>query len=181
MSYRIGRGETSVLTFEPYKSEILPLWRFKTPTIARQSSSAIYTKFLEYDAQNDFIGMDMSRKFLQMGMTRAKRYANHAGGRKYDKTSGVELEKSTGHKRKEEKEEASRVFREVWERAKGYGGYVQKKEVFMKEQKEWDKEQKKIKKEEIKEEENKGEVEKVPKRESRTRVKKEIKEEDMDD
>jgi hypothetical protein len=181
MSYRIGRGETSVLTFEPYKSEILPLWRFKTPTIARQSSSAIYTKFLEYDAQNDFIGMDMSRKFLQMGMTRAKRYANHAGGRKYDKTSGVELEKSTGHKGKEEKEEASRVFREVWERAKGYGGYVQKKEVFMKEQKEWDKEQKKIKKEEIKEEENKGEVEKVPKRESRTRVKKEIKEEDMDD
>ena len=25
----------------------------------------------------------MARKFLQMGMTRAKRYANHKGGRKY--------------------------------------------------------------------------------------------------
>jgi hypothetical protein len=142
MSYRIGRGETSVLTFEPYKSEILPLWRFKTPSIARSSSSAIYAKFLEYDAANDFIGMDMSRKFLQMGMTRAKRYANHAGGRKYDKSTGAELEKSTGHKGKEEKEEASRVFREVWERAKGWEGYLVKKERFVKEQREWDREQK---------------------------------------
>jgi hypothetical protein len=175
MSYRIGRGETSVLTFEPYKSEILPLWRFKTVPIARQSSSAIYAKFLAYDAANDFIGMDMSRKFLQMGMTRAKRYANHAGGRKYDKATGEELEKSKGHKGREEKEEASRVFREVWERAKGYEGYVVKKEAFQKEQREWDKEQKKVKIEEegvgVKEEEG-SEVEQ-PKRSTRTRVKKE--------
>jgi Domain of unknown function (DUF4385) len=27
----------------------------------------------------------MARKFLQMGWTRATRYANHKGGRKYDK------------------------------------------------------------------------------------------------
>jgi hypothetical protein len=180
MSYRIGRGETSVLTFEPYKSEILPLWRFKTPSIARTSSSAIYAKFLEYDAQNDFIGMDMSRKFLQMGMTRAKRYANHAGGRKYDKESGKELEKSQGHKGMQEKEEASLIFREVWERAKAYDGYTAKKEVFQKEQKEWDKEQKKIKKEEHVKEEDGEEVEKL-KRASRMRIKKEIKEEDLDD
>lgn len=66
MSYRIGRGETGVLTFEPYKSEILPLWRFKTPAIARHSSQQIYSKFLEYDEQDDFVGMDMCRKFLQM-------------------------------------------------------------------------------------------------------------------
>ena len=66
MSYRIGRGEQGVLTFEPYKSEILPLWRFKTPTIARKSSKQIYDKFLEYDQKGDFVGMDMCRKFLQM-------------------------------------------------------------------------------------------------------------------
>ncbi|KAJ4311704.1 hypothetical protein N0V94_007824, partial [Neodidymelliopsis sp. IMI 364377] len=73
MAYRIGRGETGVLTFEPYKSALLPLWRFKTVPIARQSSSALYSQFLAYDAADDFIGMDMARKFLQMGMTRAKR------------------------------------------------------------------------------------------------------------
>ena len=30
------------------------------------------------------MGADMARKFLQMGYTRARRYANHRGGRKYD-------------------------------------------------------------------------------------------------
>lgn len=69
MSYRIGRGEQGVLTFEPYKSAILPLWRFKTPAIARRSAAQIYDKFLEYDAQDDFVGMDMCRKFLQMVRT----------------------------------------------------------------------------------------------------------------
>lgn len=147
MSYRIGRGETGVLTFEPYKSEILPLWRFKTPGIARTSSSAIYAKFLEYDEQDDFIGMDMARKFLQMGMTRAKRYANHAGGRKYDKGTGKQLEKSTGHPGMHEKLEASEIFKEVWIRAKEYEAYQVKKDRFLKELKEWERESKRNSKE----------------------------------
>ena len=29
--YHIGRGQQGVLTCEPYKSELHPLWRFKTP------------------------------------------------------------------------------------------------------------------------------------------------------
>jgi hypothetical protein len=29
--YRIGKGEQGVLLVEPYKSEILPHWRFRTP------------------------------------------------------------------------------------------------------------------------------------------------------
>src|SRR5688500_14446261 len=32
--YVIGKGEQGVLTVEPYKSELLPLWRFKTPAMA---------------------------------------------------------------------------------------------------------------------------------------------------
>ncbi|KAL8762053.1 MAG: hypothetical protein Q9184_001900 [Pyrenodesmia sp. 2 TL-2023] len=144
MSYRIGRGETGVLTFEPYKSLLLPHWKFRTVAIAKQSSQTLWSKFLDYDKEDDFVGMDMCRKFIQMGMTRAKRYANHKGGRKYDKESRKELEKSTGHKGKEEKEEASRVFREVWERCKAHEGYKDKKEVFMKEQKEWERERKRV-------------------------------------
>jgi hypothetical protein len=195
MTYRIGRGETLVLTFEPYKSEILPLWRFKTPPIARKSSKDIFEKFLQYEREDDFIGMDMSRKFLQMGMTRAKRYANHKGGRKYSKdTEGgkVELEKCEMGEKEKEKLECSLIFRGVWERAKGWRGYGEMKERFLKEQKEWDREQKKIKKEEeesgvkledevgVKQEED-GETEMKPKRETRTKVKKEIKEEEIDD
>lgn len=40
--YRVGRGEQGVLLVEPYKSEILPYWRFKTPEIAEESSEKIY-------------------------------------------------------------------------------------------------------------------------------------------
>lgn len=81
--YRVGKGEQGVLLVEPYKSEILPFWRFKTKIIAKQSASKIYDLFLEYKRKNDFIGMDMARKFLQMGYTRSRRYANHPSGRKY--------------------------------------------------------------------------------------------------
>ncbi len=81
--YRVGKGEQGVLSVEPYKSEILPHWRFKTPEIARESSQKIYEMFLEYKREKDFVGMDMARKFLQMGITRARRYANHSSGQKY--------------------------------------------------------------------------------------------------
>ena len=82
--YRVSVGEMGVLTAMPYKAEILPYWRFKTPDIARKSSEKIYQLFLDYKAAGDFVGMDMARKFLQMGYTRSRRYANHATGQKYD-------------------------------------------------------------------------------------------------
>ena len=66
MNYRIGRGEQGVLTFEPYKSALLPLWRFRTVEIARKSSADLWRRFEEYERQGDFVGMDMSRKMLQM-------------------------------------------------------------------------------------------------------------------
>lgn len=139
MAYRIGRGEQGVLTFEPYKSALLPLWRFRNPAVARQSASDLWERFEAFDKEGDFVGMDMARKFIQMGMTRAKRYANHAGGRKYSKETGDELPQSRAHQGKEGKEEASRIFREYWERCKRCEGYQRRKEEFLKEQREWGK------------------------------------------
>ncbi len=89
--YRIGKGEQGVLLVEPYKSEILPHWRFKTVAAAKNSAATIYKLFLAYLQAEDFPGADMARKFLQMGWTRARRYANHRGGRKYQPESGQEL------------------------------------------------------------------------------------------
>ncbi len=107
--YRIGRGEQGVLTVEPYKSEILPHWRFKTPEIARQSADKIYELFQQYKAQGDFVGMDMARKFLQMGFTRSRRYANHKSGRKWsaDHTQVLPSEEDPV------KAESARIFRTV--------------------------------------------------------------------
>lgn len=82
--YRSGLGEQGVLSVEPYKSEILPYWKFKTPADAKKSADKIYTLFLQYKKQKDFVGMDMARKFIQMGYTRSRRYANHKSGKKYD-------------------------------------------------------------------------------------------------
>lgn len=138
MSYRIRRGEQGVLTFEPYKSALLPLWRFRTLPIAQKSAADLWQKFEAYDAEGDFVGMDMARKFIQMGMTRAKRYANHAGGRKYRKGTREELPKSEGHVDKGEKEAASRVFREVWLRCREHEGYQRRKRAFLEEQRVWD-------------------------------------------
>ena len=81
--YEVGIGEQGVLLVEPYKSELLPLWKFKTPEIAEKSAKAILKRFRGYLTENDFAGMDMARKYLQMGYTRSRRYANHRSGRKY--------------------------------------------------------------------------------------------------
>lgn len=78
--YRIGRGEEGVLLVEPYKSEILPLWNIDNEAQATESSEKIFELFLNYLEQNDFVGADMARKFLLMGYTRARRYANHKKG-----------------------------------------------------------------------------------------------------
>ncbi|KAF5872833.1 putative cytoplasmic protein [Botrytis fragariae] len=139
-TYRIQRGEQGVLTYEPYKSYLLPLWRFRTPSIAEKSSKALYEEFLRFYEEDDFVGMDMSRKFIQMGMTRSKRYANHKGGRKYDigkDGQKEEIEKSQGHEGQEDKLIASGIFKEMWERCRGHEGYKALKEMFQKELKDW--------------------------------------------
>ncbi|KAF7903145.1 uncharacterized protein EAF01_006194 [Botrytis porri] len=118
-TYRIQRGEQGVLTYEPYKSYLLPLWRFRTASIAEKSSNALYGEFLQFYRENDFVGMDMSRKFIQMGMTRSKRYANHKGGRKYDigkDGEKVEIEKSQGHEGQEDKLIASGIFKKNFQK-----------------------------------------------------------------
>jgi hypothetical protein len=74
MTYEIGRGEQGVLTFEPYKSILLPHWRFRTRAIAEASARTLRGAFAGYVRAGDFVGADMARKFVQMGMTRAKRY-----------------------------------------------------------------------------------------------------------
>ena len=119
--YRIGKGEQGVLLVEPYKSEILPYWRFKTPQMARNSANRIYKMFLDYQAKDDFVGMDMARKFLQMGYTRARRYANHKSGRKYAASNKELLPREEDH----EKAESARIFHQKWQKAREDRKYLQ--------------------------------------------------------
>ena len=87
--YRIGRGEQGVLLVRPYTDVICRHWRFKTLKESIVSSQKIFDMYLDYRIQKDFVGMDMCRKFLEMGFTRARRYANHKDGKKYGKDGKV--------------------------------------------------------------------------------------------
>ncbi|CAN7417853.1 DUF4385 domain-containing protein [Rossellomorea sp. LjRoot5] len=120
--YRVGRGEQGVLLVEPYKSEILPEWRFKTPDIAEESSNTIYRMFLQYKEENDFVGMDMARKFLQMGYTRARRYANYPGGKKYKKDGDI-----NNRKIDEQKAESASIFEAKWKLVREDDDYLKRK------------------------------------------------------
>ncbi|UQB69838.1 DUF4385 domain-containing protein [Epilithonimonas zeae] len=128
--YKVGKGEQGVLICEPYKSEIDPYWRFKTELIAKESSQKIYLLFLEYLKNNDFIGADMARKYLQMGFTRARRYFNYKGGQKYDTGNDYnQLKKGTGDP---EKAKSAEIFYQKWIAAENNKQYAALKTAWKK-------------------------------------------------
>jgi hypothetical protein len=118
--YRVGRGEEGVLIAEPYKSELLPLWKFRTPALARESATLLWHSFTRYRKARDFVGMDMARKYLQMGFTRARRYANHRSGRKYaqrDVGMPRSARQTLPFEPDAQKAEAAAIFYEMFQRA----------------------------------------------------------------
>jgi hypothetical protein len=117
-AYRIGRGEQGVFHAEPYKSELLPLWGFKDAAAAKESADAIYERFLRYKDVGDFVGMDVARKYLQMGYTRSRRYAKYRGGNKSRPLEEPDPVKSR----------AAEIFYEKWREAAEDEGYLELKE-----------------------------------------------------
>jgi hypothetical protein len=115
--YRIGRGEQGVFHAEPYRSELLPLWKFKDVEAACESSQAIYQKFCEYCADGDFVGMDVARKYLQMGWTRSLRYAKYRAGKKSQPLEEPDQTKMQG----------ASVFKELYDRARTDEKYIELK------------------------------------------------------
>ncbi|MFB6156720.1 MAG: DUF4385 domain-containing protein [Haloferacaceae archaeon] len=127
-AYEVGRGEEGVFKCEPYKSELLPLWSIESLERAEEGAEAIHAKFREYREAGEFPGMDLARKYLQMGWTRALRYAKYPGGRKYD-DDGEEREPQRWYD--EEKREIARVYKEHLDAVRDDGTYRRRRE-------EWD-------------------------------------------
>ena len=126
--YRIGRGEQGVLLVRPYTNDICKYWRFKTLKEAEVSSQKIFDMYLDYRIQKDFIGMDMCRKFLEMGFTRARRYANHKDGNKYD---------SNGKVKPQEKDWATSEKAKSARRFKDFRDLVTQDEFYISMRKQW--------------------------------------------
>lgn len=87
--------------------------------LARSSAAKLYAMFLDYKAQADFVGMDMARKFLQMGYTRARRYANHCSGRKYAADGKTILPQAV-----DTEKAAAQIFYEQWQIARTDPSYL---------------------------------------------------------
>ena len=126
--YRIGRGEQGVLLVRPYTDVICRHWRFKTLKEARVSSQKIFDMYLDYRILKDFVGMDMCRKFLEMGFTRARRYANHKDGKKYGKDGKV---------LPQEKDWATSEKAKAAKRFKDFRDLVTQDEFYISMRKEW--------------------------------------------
>jgi hypothetical protein len=126
--YRVGKGEQGVLICEPYKGELTPYWRFKTPEIATRSAARIFKMFKAYLAHGEFVGADMARKFLQVGYTRARRYANYKSGSKYDRENGYALkERGAGDPLKAE---SAQIFYDYWKKAEEEPDYASQKQAW---------------------------------------------------
>jgi hypothetical protein len=129
--YELGRGQQGVLICEPYKSHLYPLWRFRTEEIAKESAEKIFQKFKEYLLAKDFVGADMAKKYLHMGFTRSRRYANHKSGKKWSKEDGdwkilpQEEDWDTN-----EKARSARVFYSYWKAAREDTEYLNQKKSF---------------------------------------------------
>ena len=130
--YRIGRGQQGVLICEPYKSQLYPIWRFRTEEVARESAEKIYQKFKDYLREGDFVGADMAKKYLHMGFTRSRRYANHKSGKKWTREKGewkiLPQEKDW---ETSEKARSARVFYSYWKMAREDEEYLTQKERFI--------------------------------------------------
>ncbi|EPP2503029.1 DUF4385 domain-containing protein [Salmonella enterica subsp. enterica serovar Infantis] len=120
--YQVGRGEQGVLLVEPYKREILPFWRYKDEASAMKSAEQIYQLFEAYRQQDDFVGMDMARKFIQMGYTRARRYANYKGGKKYAEDGSLNTRGNDPIKAA-----AATVFKGWWDKIRQDEDYLKRK------------------------------------------------------
>ena len=105
--YRHTGDERGAFKIQPYKRELLPLWDVTTLAGACEGAQAIHAQYRAYRAADDFVGMDLARKYLQMGWTRALRYAKYPGGTKT--VDGAEREPEFWYD--PEKRRISRVYR----------------------------------------------------------------------
>jgi hypothetical protein len=112
-AYRVQPNEKGVFKVQPYKEELLPHWGFADEETAEAAVEALWERYEAYRDADDFVGMDMARKYLRMGFTRAMRYAKYPGGQKYDEDG---TERAPQQWADPEKRAAAVVFREAWQK-----------------------------------------------------------------
>ena len=107
------------------ESASLQYWQ--TPEEATTSSTHILKMFHDYIRCEDFVGADMAKKFLHMGFTRARRYANHRDGKKYNPDGTIIPQEPDAMIC--DKAVSAVIFREAWKKARENKKYLQMKQA----------------------------------------------------
>ena len=79
--------------------------------------------------------MDMCRKFLEMGFTRARRYANHKDGKKYDENRNVKPQEPDALT--SDKARSARIFKHVRDIVANDPIYKQMRKSWREEEPKW--------------------------------------------
>ncbi len=122
--YEIGRGQQGVLICQPYKSELHPLWRFKTPEEAQLSAIQIINKFFGYLEEGDFVGADMAKKWEKVPEENICHYSGLPSAKSYQW-------KVLPYDRTEERfYKSSEIFKAYWKIAREDVKYLEMKKQF---------------------------------------------------
>ncbi|ABV73679.1 hypothetical protein A1E_03750 [Rickettsia canadensis str. McKiel] len=73
-AYRVGQGEQRVLICQPYTMQFCLIGSLTLLKLLKKVVKKIYEIFLKFLENNDFVGADIVRKYLQMGFTRSTHY-----------------------------------------------------------------------------------------------------------
>ena len=111
--YSVSKGVSGVFSVSPYKDQIIKHFTFKNIEQSKASAEKIYNMFEEYRDKKDFVGMDMARKFLELGYLQSLRFSKFSGGKKYTKSGNL---KRSSYKEKE-KLEISNVYKSYLDKA----------------------------------------------------------------
>jgi len=71
LMYEFTEDCSGMYTCEPYKIELLKSWKFTSLDAATTSSKNLLEMFENYVARGDFVGADLTRKYLQAGSIRS--------------------------------------------------------------------------------------------------------------
>lgn len=70
--YPLDMDDEQALDIAPYANRLLPYWRYGTNSEAALSAAQLYEWVMRYKEAGDFVGMDVARRLLRLGMTRAR-------------------------------------------------------------------------------------------------------------
>jgi hypothetical protein len=70
--YPVEMDDTAALTIAPYSERLLPYWRYGSKAEAALSAAQLYEHYTQYKEKGDFVGMDVARRLLRLGMRHAR-------------------------------------------------------------------------------------------------------------